>query len=97
MWKKIIDFLTLELYVNPNYRDSRNDAKNRLKVVLLHDRSKIAPGIMEKMKAEIIDVIARYVDIDKKSLDLKLENEADTLALIANIPILSKREKATVS
>ncbi len=54
----------------------------------MHDRSKLAPGTLEKMKDELVDVISKYVEIDKEALDLNLEDETNTIALVANIPIL---------
>lgn len=68
--------------------NSKNEACNRLKLVLMHDRSKLAPGTLEQMRDELVDVISRYVEIDKEALDLNLENETNTIALVANIPIL---------
>lgn len=68
--------------------NSKEEAKNRLKLVLMHDRSKLAPGTLEQMRDELVDVISKYVEIDKEALDLNLENETNTIALVANIPIL---------
>lgn len=68
--------------------NSKEDAKNRLKLVLMHDRSKLAPDTLTKMKDELVDVISKYVEIDRQALDLNLEDESSTIALVANIPIL---------
>lgn len=68
--------------------DSKDDAKNRLKLVLMHDRSQLSPGQMEQMRDELVEVISRYVEIDREALDLCLEAETNTIALVANIPIL---------
>jgi len=77
--------------VKKSTANSKNDACNRLKLVLMHDRSKLDPGTMERMRDELMDVISRYVEIDKEALDLNLESEANTIALIANIPILRSK------
>lgn len=71
--------------------DSKDDAKNRLKLVLMHDRSQLSPGEMEQMRDELVEVISRYVEIDKEALDLCLEAETNTIALVANIPIARTR------
>ncbi len=68
--------------------DSKDNAKNRLKLVLMHDRSQLTPAQMEQMREELVEVISRYVEIDREALDLCLESETNTIALIANIPIL---------
>jgi cell division topological specificity factor len=62
-------------------------ARDRLTLVLMHDRADISPGVMEKMKQDIIEVIKKYVDIDESQINLALENEDESVALVANIPI----------
>lgn len=97
MWNRIIEFLSKELVLNPNYIDTRDEAKSRLKLVLMHDRSKIAPDTLEKMKMELIDVISKYIEINKEALDLKLDTEGETLALVANIPVVSTTKRENLS
>ena len=77
--------------VNKEFENSKNDACNRLKLVLMHDRSKLPPDTLEKMRDELVDVISRYVEIDKQALDLNLESEKNTIALVANIPLLRSK------
>ena len=43
---------------------SGNTAANRMRLMLTHDRQEVAPGIMEQMKQEILQVISKYFDID---------------------------------
>lgn len=63
-------------------------ATNRLQVILMHDRTKLDPLIMNKMREEIIDVFSKYVVIDKEELEIGLKNEGDAVALMLNIPIV---------
>ena len=72
-------------------KNPRETARDRLKVVLIHDRANIAPEIMDSMKDEIIQVISKYVVIDKREMEISLANDADSVALVANIPISSMR------
>lgn len=67
---------------------ARNNARNRLKLVLMHDRTQLSPALMEQMRDELVEVISKYVEIDKSALDLNLESESNTIALVANIPVL---------
>jgi cell division topological specificity factor len=69
----------------------RSDAYNRLKLVLMHDRTQLSPGILEAMRDELVEVISKYVVIDKGALDLSLESESSTIALVANIPVIRSR------
>ncbi len=74
-------------------KSSGNIAKDRLKLVLVSDRTNCSPDIMEQMKNDIIQVISKYVEIDTDELDIKItqtEMEGTTEsvpALFANIPI----------
>lgn len=71
---------------------ARYDAKNRLKLVLMHDRTQLSPVLLEQMRDEMVEVISRYVEIDKDALEVNLESdEGNTIALVANIPVLRSR------
>ena len=66
-------------------------ARNRLKVVLVHDRINISPEIMENMRNDIVKVISKYVDIDMNAMEMSLANDDDSVALVANIPVSSMK------
>jgi cell division topological specificity factor len=73
---------------------ARNDARNRLKLVLMHDRTQLSPALLEQMRDDMVDVISKYVEIDKNALELNLENMetgSNTIALVASIPVLRAR------
>ncbi len=71
---------------------SKKIAKERLRLVLLHDRTSIPPHVLEALKGDLINCISRYMEIDERNLDVSLTNQDDTIALIANIPILKIRQ-----
>jgi cell division topological specificity factor len=70
-------------------RKSANQAKERLKLVLIHDRTDLAPGTMQKLKDELIDVISRYVEIDSSAVNIEMSHEGREQRLIADIPLRS--------
>lgn len=74
---------------------TKEDAKNRLKLVLMHDRTQLSPSLLETMRDELVQVISKYVEIDQTALDLCLEQESNTIALVANISVVRTREAAS--
>lgn len=66
-------------------------AKERLKVVLVHDRIKINPDLLDLIKADLLAAISRRLEVDEDRLDLSLAREDRWDKLIANFPI--KRQK----
>jgi cell division topological specificity factor len=75
---------------------SKEVARERLRLVLIHDRSLISPELMNSLKEDLIEVIQRYMDIDVESLLVNLENEDHSMALIANIPIKGLKRAANI-
>jgi len=74
---------------------ARNVAKDRLRLVLMHDRSDIPAPMMDAMRRELLAVLSKYVEIDENQLDVSLERVDDSVALIANIPIRRIRPENT--
>ncbi|MEI7884281.1 MAG: cell division topological specificity factor MinE [Clostridia bacterium] len=74
---------------------SKSIAKERLRLVLIQDRSAMSPAMLDALKVDLIKVISEYMSIDIDALEVCLENENDSIALVCNIPILEmKRTKA---
>ncbi|MBQ1621177.1 cell division topological specificity factor MinE [Selenomonas bovis] len=66
-------------------------ARDRLKVVLIHDRASVSPEIMEHLKHDILEVVARYLDIRPQEMNITLADDEDSVALVANIPVTNMR------
>ncbi len=66
---------------------SAKQAKERLKLVLVHDRTDLSPGVMEQLKDELIAVISRHIEIDPDAVRIEMSQEGREQRLIADIPI----------
>ncbi len=72
---------------------SAGQAKERLKLVLIHDRTDLSPDAITNMKNELIQVIARYVDIDPSSVKISMNQDGREQRLVADIPILASHKR----
>ena len=82
----MLDFL-LRVFGKDNI-SSKNVAKERLRLVLVHDRADMSPQLIEDLKEDLIKVISNYMEIDENALEVNLDSSNNTVALVANIPVL---------
>ncbi|GAA0177351.1 cell division topological specificity factor MinE [Clostridium sediminicola] len=72
-------------------KSSKDVAKDRLKLILIHDRAKISPALLEMMKSDLLKVIEKYMEIDNDDVEVRLTDAEDIKgsfpALVASIPI----------
>ncbi|HRN69375.1 MAG TPA: cell division topological specificity factor MinE [Promineifilum sp.] len=68
-------------------------AKQRLQMVLIHDRADLPPGMLELIKDDIIQVIARHMAIDTDKVVVHLEQDTQENRLVAEIPLLAGRTR----
>ncbi len=68
-------------------------AKERLKVVLVHDRLKVNPELLEIIKAELLSVISRRLEVDEQHMQVSLSREGGSDKLQTDVPI--RRQKVT--
>ncbi|HHU52361.1 MAG TPA: cell division topological specificity factor MinE [Firmicutes bacterium] len=66
---------------------SKKQAVERLRLVLVHDRARVSPGLMEKLREDIIKAITRYIDIDEDKMEIELNSTENRAELVANIPV----------
>jgi cell division topological specificity factor len=72
---------------------SRQEAKQRLQLVLVHDRNQIEPGMLELIKDEIIAVISKHLDVDRAGVQVNFSDTERESKLVADIPLSSRRAR----
>lgn len=93
MFKDIIS--TLNSWTAP--KKSRYPAKNRLQLVIAHDRAGVNPEMIDQMRQEIIEVVSRYLDIDIDEMEFSIQSNDRTTSLSANLPIKKiKRSRSNI-
>ncbi len=77
-------------FLNRRKRKSAQSAKERLQLVLTHDRTDMTPAELEALKDELIEVISRHIEIDPDSVQIDIAREGRSQRLIADIPLKAK-------
>lgn len=83
----VLEFLA-KFFGKDNALSSKNIARERLRLVLVHDRVNISPQLLQALKEDLIRVISDYMEIDESALEVTLNSDENAVALMANIPIL---------
>jgi len=74
-------------------RKSAYQAKERLQLVLIHDRTNLTSDVIETMKDEIIGVISRHIAIDAETVKIEFNSDGRQQRLIADIPVIGPRRQ----
>ncbi len=74
-------------------KHSADSAKDRLKLVLINDRTNLTTEQVEALKNELLEVISRYVEIDPAAVQISISQEGRENRLVADIPIRNTRRK----
>ena len=81
-------------YLFSPHRHSAAIAKERLKIVLAHERAgRSAPDFLPKLQKELIDVVGRYVAIREDMIRVNLGKSGETSLLEINIEIDGTKPK----
>jgi len=70
-------------------KSSADNAKERLQLVLVHDRTDLTPAELDSLKDDLIETISRHVDIDVQAMQIGVEHDGRSQRLVADIPIKS--------
>lgn len=71
--------------------DSKAVAKDRLRLVLVHDRSMLPPETLDALRAELVEVVSRYFEIDRATLSMDVQRTRESWALQVSLPLRRTR------
>lgn len=75
---------------------SKSVATNRLKLVLMQDRTNLTPKVLEQMRSELIDLLSKYLEMDKDMLELNFEQDGEQVALMLSIPVIRAKDEEEI-
>ena len=73
-------------------RKSASSAKERLQLVLIHDRTDLTPTELEALKDDLISAISQYVAIDPEAVNIRIAQDGREQRLVADIPLRSAKQ-----
>ena len=68
-------------------KKSASSAKERLQLVLIHDRTDLTPAQLEALKDDLLKAISKYIDIDPEAVQIGVERDGRSQRLVADIPL----------
>lgn len=89
MWESI-----KKLFGRVEGGSSKESARNRLRLVLVHDRTLMSPGLMDQLKVDLIAVIGKYLEIDDENIKVEFDKSNSSMAIVASIPVKEVRRQA---
>ncbi|MEI8129478.1 MAG: cell division topological specificity factor MinE [bacterium] len=97
LYKKVVGFFQAqENEKEKEGEGNRQVACNRLKLVLMQDRTNLTPFLLERMRGEMIELLSKYVEMDTEALELNFEQEGDSMALMLSIPVLRAKDEEEI-
>ena len=87
MKKLISKLFGFDLSEDDAPQTSKQAARERLKLALTYDRTSIGYNALEQLRDEIIQVIAKHLDLDQEDISIQLDRTMDQDKLIASIPL----------
>lgn len=75
---------------------AKDVACNRLRVVLMQDRTNLTPQLLERMRSELVELLSKYLEMDKDALELNLDQEGEQMALMLSIPVIRAKDEEEI-
>lgn len=84
---EFLNRLFKRLPLGDHAQQSKQTAKERLKLALTYDRGGLAQGTIELLRDEIIQVIAKHLTINEEEIEINFDRTSEQNKLIASIPL----------
>lgn len=94
LYNKVVSFF--HQTDNNDGSNAKEVACNRLKLVLMQDRTNLTPAIMDRMRKELIGLLSKYLELDNELLDLNFEHEDNQMALMLSIPVIRAKSEEEI-
>lgn len=95
LYNKVIGFFR-QTDIEQQEESAKETACNRLRVVLMQDRTNLTPELMERMRKEMVELLSKYVEMDKDALELNLEQDGEQVALMLSIPVIRAKDEEEI-
>lgn len=95
LYNKVLGFFR-QTDAEQQQESSKETACNRLRVVLMQDRTNLTPELMERMRKEMIELLSKYLEMDKEALELNLEQDGEQVALMLSIPVIRAKDEEEI-
>ena len=76
--------------------NAKDVACNRLRVVLMQDRTNLTPELLQRMRRELVELLSKYVEMDKDARELNFDQEGDQMALMLSIPVIRAKDEKEI-
>ena len=76
-------------------KTSADSAKERLQLVLIHDRTDLTPAELDSLRDDLVAAISRHVEIDVDAMQFGMEHDGRSQRLVADIPIKRAPRRST--
>lgn len=86
----------LDYFRSTRNTNSASTAKDRLQVIIAHERQAIrGPDYLPALRRDILEVIKRYIPVTEKQLDLHVEQEGEYEVLELNVTLPDEEKIAS--
>ena len=62
----------------------------------MQDRTNLTPELLQRMRKELVELLSKYVEMDKEALELNFEQEGEQMALMLSIPVVRAKDEAEI-